>query len=98
MAPSLLSSPFFGDRFPPSCPCKSRGGKKGELVPHLPLIERAGSATRNDNSSEMRCLQRGPEGSKAVPSSHARDSFLPLNEEAVSLGNLVFTNVYFFPL
>lgn len=98
MASSPVSSSFFRDRFPLACPCKSRGGKKGELVPHLPLIERAGSATRNDNSSETQCLQRGPEGSKAVPSSHARDSFLPLNEEAVSLGNLVFTNVYFFTL
>lgn len=95
MGLSLLSSPFFGDRLPPACPCKSRGGKKGALVPCLLLIEKAGSVTRNDNLSEMRCLWRGPEVSKVVPSSHARDPFLPLAEEAVSLGNLVFTNVYF---
>lgn len=95
MGSSLFSGPFFGDRLPPARPCKSHGGKKGALVSCLPLIERAGSVTRNDNSSEMRCLWRGPEGSEAVPSSHARDPFLPLAEEAVSLGNLVFTNVYF---
>lgn len=53
MGLSLLSSPFFGDQLPPARPCKSRGGKKGALVSCLPLVERAGSVTRNDNSSEM---------------------------------------------
>lgn len=95
MGLSFLSSPFFGDRLPPACPSKSRGGKKGALVSCLPLTARLGSVTRNDNSNEMRCLRRGPEGGKAVPSSHARDPFLPLAKEAVILGNLVFTNVYF---
>lgn len=91
----FLSSPFFRDWLLPIRLCQSRGGKKGALIPCLPLIKRAGSVTRNDNLSEMRCLQRGPKGSKAVPSSHARDPFLPLAKAAVSLGNRVFTNVYF---
>lgn len=53
MGLSHLSSPFFGDRLPPAHPSKSRGGKKGALVSCLPLIERVGSVTRNDNLSEM---------------------------------------------
>lgn len=76
MGLSLLSSPFFGYRLPHTHPCKSGGGKKGALVPCPLLIERAGSVTRNDNSSEMRCLWRGPEGSKH----HARDPFLQLGK------------------
>lgn len=95
MGLSLLSSPFFRGWFPPAHPCESCGGKNGALVSCLPLIERAGGVTRNDNLSEMRCLWRGPEGSKVVPSSHTRDPFLALSKEAVSLGNLLLTNVCF---